>query len=558
MTASAVSIGEPSVSTDHVFPILTPAQVERLATHGTLRAVKAGEVLLRAGDATTGFFVVRSGGIEIINTVRGAEELLVAHGPGSFTGEVNSLSGRPALVTIRVSEPGEVIQIDRPCLLGLVQTDAELGEILLRAFILRRVQLIARGVGNLVLVGSKHSPGTLRIKEFLTRNGQPHTYLDLDVDSGVQELLDRFDVSVDDVPVVICQGQLVLRNPSDQELADCLGLNETIDRTTVRDVVVIGAGPAGLAAAVYGASEGLDVLVIEAKAPGGQAGTSSKIENYLGFPTGISGQELAARAGNQAQKFGAQFLIARHATRLDCSRQPYQVLTDDGGCVRAKTIVLATGAEYRRLTLDNLAHFEGMGVYYGATFMEAQLCRDDEVIIVGGANSAGQAAVFLAQTARHVHMLVRGDGLADTMSRYLVRRIEQSDNITLHTRTEIVSLEGEDHLERVTWRTGRDGLTESHAIRHVFAMTGAAPGTHWLDGCIALDDKGFVKTGSMLSHDDLVAADWPLARPPHLLETSVPRVFAVGDVRGGNFKRVAPAVGEGSIAIAFVHQVLQE
>jgi thioredoxin reductase (NADPH) len=309
---------------------------------------------------------------------------------------------------------------------------------------------------------------------------------------------------------------------------------------------------------VYAASEGLDVLVLEASAPGGQAGTSSRIENYLGFPMGISGQELANRAFAQAQKFGAQLLVARRATRLHCSAQPYQIETDDGSCVRARSIILATGAEYRRLALANLSQFEGTGVYYGATFVESQLCRGDEVIVVGGANSAGQAAVFLAQTARRVHMLVRADGLAATMSRYLIRRIEQNPAITVRTRTEIVALEGSDHLERVTWRDGRTGATETHAVRHVFAMTGAVPGTSWVDGCLALDGKGFIKTGPALSSDDLSAARWPLSRAPFLLETSVPRVFAVGDVRGGNFKRVAPAVGEGSIAIAFVHQVLHE
>ena len=544
--------------TDHVFPTLTAAQVARLEAQGTLRDIAPGDILLRAGEPNAGFFVVKSGAIEAVSTMRGFEEQVVELGPGSFSGEVNSIAGRPAFVSLRATQRGQLIHLDREHLLSIVQTDTELSAILLRAFILRRVRLIAGGFGAVVLVGSSHSPGTLRLKEFLTRNGQPHDYLDLDRDAAAQDLLDRFNVSVDDVPVAICRGEVVLRNPTNQQLADCLGLNESIDRTAIRDVVVIGAGPAGLAAAVYGASEGLDVLVVESKAPGGQAGSSSRIENYLGFPTGISGQDLAARASNQAQKFGAEFLIARRATRLDCSRSPYQVLTDDGGCVRAKAIVLATGAEYRRLSVENLSKFEGTGVYYGATFMEAQLCRDEDVVIVGGANSAGQAAVFLCGMARHVHILVRGAGLADTMSRYLVRRIEESDNITLHTQTEIVALEGNEHLERVTWRTGPNGSPETHEIRHLFAMTGAVPGTTWLDGCLALDDKGFVRTGPALSREDLSRANWPLSRPPHLLETSVPRVFAVGDVRSGNFKRVAPAVGEGSIAIAFVHQVLSE
>jgi thioredoxin reductase (NADPH) len=351
---------------------------------------------------------------------------------------------------------------------------------------------------------------------------------------------------------------VVLRNPTNRQIADCLGFNESIDASQIRDVVVVGAGPAGLAAAVYAASEGLDTLVLEASSPGGQAGASSKIENYLGFPTGISGQDLAARAYTQAQKFGAQVMIAKGARRLVCDRQPYALEIDDGSRVPARTIILATGAEYRRLALPNLAQFEGAGVYYGATRMEAQLCAGEEVVVVGGGNSAGQAAVFLAQTAQRVHMLVRSRGLAETMSRYLIRRIEDSPAIDPRTRTEVTALEGEGHLEGVRWRNEASGETEMHGIRHLFVMTGASPSTAWLGGCLALDAKGFVKTGPDLSREDLAAAQWPLARAPYLLETSLPGVFAVGDVRGGNIKRVASAVGEGSIAVAFVHQVLHE
>jgi thioredoxin reductase (NADPH) len=541
-----------------LFPKLTPAQIDRVAVHGRRRSMAVGDALIRVGDSNVPLFVIMSGAVNVVRSVNGKEELLTVHTAGSFTGEVNALTGRPALATIRCAEPGAVIELDHGHVHAIVQTDPELGEILLRAFILRRVEMVKQGFGDVVLVGSNHSAGTLRIKEFLSGNAHPYTYVDLDTDQGIQALFDRFHVGLGDIPFTICRGEVVLRDPTNQQLADCLGLNETVDRTTVRDVVVIGAGPAGLAAAVYAASEGLDVLVLEANAPGGQAGTSSRIENYLGFPTGISGQDLAARAFTQAQKFGAQLLIARRAKRINCSQHPYQIETDDGACVRARSIILATGAQYRRLALPNLSQFEGTGVYYGATFVESQLCRGDEVIVVGGANSAGQAAVFLAQHARHVHMLVRGEGLAETMSRYLIRRIEQNPAITLRTRTEIVALEGDNHLQRVTWRDGRTGETDTRAIRHVFAMTGAVPGTDWVNGCLALDDKGFVKTGPGLTADDLRVAEWPLTRAPLLLETSVPRVFAVGDVRGGNFKRVAPAVGEGSIAIAFVHQVLNE
>ena len=325
------------------------------------------------------------------------------------------------------------------------------------------MELIARGIGDAVLVGSTHSPGTLRIKEFLTRNGHPYAYLDLDRDPDVQGLLDRFQVATLGRPVLICRGTVVLRNPSNQQIADCLGFNDAIDPAQLRDVVIIGAGPSGLAAAVYGASEGLNVLVLESNSPGGQAGLSSKIENYLGFPTGISGQDLAGRAYMQAQKFGAQIMIAKGAAQLACDRRPYAIHIDNGPTIQTRSVIIATGAEYRRLSIDNPAQFEGAGVYYGATFVEAQVCGGDDVIVVGGGNSAGQAAVFLSQTARRVQMLVRSGGLADSMSRYLIRRIEETPSIILRTHTEIVALEGHDHLERVRWRNNQTGEVETHA-----------------------------------------------------------------------------------------------
>jgi thioredoxin reductase (NADPH) len=541
-----------------MFPTLTPAQVTRIAAHGSIRPVKAGEVLFEAGDPDIPFFVVRTGRIEMLQPTGDTETLVTVHEPGQFTGEVNMLSGRRSLVRARAAEPGEVIELDRESLLALVQNDPELGEIFLRAFIFRRVELIAHGIGDVVLIGSDHSPGTLHVREFLTRNGHPYSYIDLDRDTGVQDLLDQFHVVAADVPVLICRGEVVLRNPTHQQIADCLGFNDAIDPAQVRDLVVVGAGPSGLAAAVYGASEGLDVLVLESSSPGGQAGSSSKIENYLGFPTGISGQELTARAYTQAQKFGAQLMIAKGARKLACARKPYALEIDDGPSVSARAVILAMGAEYRSLSLPNLSQFDGAGVYYGATFMEAQLCTGEEVIVVGGGNSAGQAAVFLAQTARRVHMLVRSEGLAESMSRYLIRRIEDNPAIDLRTHTELTALEGNDHLERVSWRDQQTGETETRDIRHVFVMTGATPSTQWLEGCVALDAKGFIKTGPDLSPEELAAARWPLARAPYLLETSLPGVFAAGDVRSGNVKRVASAVGEGSIAVAFVHKVLNE
>jgi thioredoxin reductase (NADPH) len=541
---------------EQLFPKLANAHIERIVSVGRKRKVAKGEMLIKQGEVAP-FFLITSGRLDIIQPTDQGELTIVQHEPGQFTGELNMLTGRRSLVCARMGEAGEVIELSPEELQAIVQTDVGISQVLMTAFIFRRLELIANHVGDVALIGSPHSPGTLRIKEFLTRNGHPYTYLDLDKDSGVQEMLDRFKVGVDEIPVLICRGTTVLRNPSNQQVADCLGLNPKLDETQVLDVVIVGAGPAGLAAAVYAASEGLNVLMIETTAPGGQAGSSSKIENYLGFPTGISGQNLAGRAYAQAQKFGAKLIIARSAIKLS-GKRPYKIEIDDGHSVAGRTVVIATGAQYRKLPLKNLDDFEGMGIYFGATFIEAQMCGEEEVIVVGGGNSAGQAAVFLSETAKHVHMLVRSNGLADSMSRYLIRRIEDSPKITLHVCTEISALEGENHLERVQWRDKNTGATEMHDIRHIFLMTGATPNTQWLNGCVALDDKGFVRTGSDLSEEDLLKSGWPLERHPFLLETSLPGVLAVGDVRSGNVKRVASAVGEGSISIHLAHKALAE
>jgi thioredoxin reductase (NADPH) len=497
MTArSKIRRGLPLTSTsiEKIFPKLTPAQIGRIKALGHIRAVQRGEVLVEQGDTSVPFFVVITGELEILRPFGANETLVTVHSSGQFTGEVNTLSGRKSFFRVRAAKLGKVIELKHQQMLTLVQTDAELGSILMRAFILRRVELIAAGVGDIVLIGSAHSAGTLRIKEFLMRNGHPYSYIDLDRDPDVQNMLDSFQISVSEIPVLICRGQVVLRDPSNQEIADCLGFNESIDQTQVRDLVVIGAGPSGLAAAVYGASEGLDVLVLETSSPGGQAGSSSRIENYLGFPTGISGQELASRAYLQAQKFGAEILISK-AMRIICDRKPYVIEVEGGGRISARTVVIATGAQYRKLPLENLSRFEGTGIYYGATFVEAQLCGGEEVIVVGGGNSAGQAAVFLAQTTKRVHMLVRSSSLADSMSRYLIRRIETIPTIVFRPNTEIVTLEGTDRLDSVYWQNNETGQTEKHKISHVFIMTGADPNTNWLNGCMALDPKGFIKTG---------------------------------------------------------------
>jgi thioredoxin reductase (NADPH) len=540
-----------------LFPRLSSAQIARIAAHGRRRPTSRGELLVDVGDAAVPLFVVVSGEVQVLRVQDEREALVVNYHAGHFSGEASTIAGRRALVRLRVTEPGEVIEVDRERFLRLVQIDAELSEILMRTLLLRRVELVAHGFGDVVVVGSTHCAATLRVKEFLTRNGHPYRYIDLDADPDSQQLLDRFHIGEDDVPVLICRGTTVLRNPSNREIASCLGFNDAIRQAETRDLLIIGAGPAGLAAAVYGASEGLDVLVLESNAPGGQAGSSSRIENYLGFPTGISGLDLAGRAHAQAEKFGANIAIAKAASRLLCRERPFSVRVDEDTDIATRAVIIATGAEYRKPAIARLSDFEGTGVYYGATAMEAQLCVGEEVIVIGGGNSAGQAAVFLAEKAAHVHLLVRGASLADSMSRYLIRRIEGNPRITLRLRTALTGLDGNGHLERVSWQEG-ESTPEPRNLRHVFMMTGAIPNTGWLHGCLILDDKGFIKTGSDLSKEELATAGWPLGRSPYLLETSRPGIFAVGDVRSGSMKRVASAVGEGSTAIALVHQALRE
>ena len=524
------------------FPTLTAEQISRIRPLSRVRTVRVGEILFEPGDNDIPFFVLLSGSMEIVQPGLQGERPIVSHEAGGFTGEITMISGRRGLVRGRVTAAGEFLEMTNTELRTLVARDAELSEILMRAFILRRVELINRGQGNVILLGSRHSAQTLRLREFLTRNGHPHTYVDLDSDTTYQDLLDHFHVTLEEIPVVICNNRTVLRGPSIQELARCLGLNAHITAAEVRDLVIVGAGPAGLAAAVYGASEGLNALVIEAESPGGQAGSSSKIENYLGFPMGISGNELAGRAAAQAQKFGAKVLIANSVTKLNCERRPYELSVDCGQVIRARTVVIASGAQYNKPDIDNLKKFEGQGVYYGATYIEAQLCGKEDVIVVGGGNSAGQAAVYLSQTASRVHMLVRARQLSDTMSRYLIQRIEENPTIEMHYRTEIVGLDGGTQLERVTWQDKNTGETSTHDIRHLFIMAGASPRTEWLKDCVALDNKGFILTGRDL--DPVIQNfHWPLLRVPLMLETSLPGVFAVG---------------EGSIAISLVHRVLAE
>jgi thioredoxin reductase (NADPH) len=540
-----------------MFPKLTAQQITRLQSHGRQVQTQAGEVLQDVGDRPREFFVVVAGSLEVDTPASSEYEPMTVLSAGDFTGELSALRGSSGLARLRVKEPGAVVAVEIEQLRSIVQTDAELSELFMRAFILRRMGLLATGHGDVMLIGSSLSADTLRLREFLGRNGYPFFNVDIESDPDVHAILERFAVRPEDTPVVIWRGKHICKNPGNREVAEYLGLNPPAEPDEVHDLLIVGAGPAGLAAAVYAASEGLDVRVVETIAPGGQAGTSSRIENYLGFPTGISGQALSGRALAQAQKFGARLSVAWRAVRLRCDAWPYCVEFEDGSSVRTRTILIASGAQYRPLDIPELPRFVGSGVHYAATHMEAKLCEGQEIAIVGGGNSAGQAAVFLSNSCRHVHLLVRSDGVAESMSRYLIRRIDDTAQITLHASTELMALEGLEHLERITWRR-RGGSTETHAIKHVFMMTGALPHTQWLAGCVVLDDRGFVKTGSALSPAEIAAAHWPLPRTPDLLETSIPGVFAAGDVRCGSVKRVASAVGEGSICVSFVHRALAE
>jgi len=540
-----------------MFPKLGPEQIAALDRFGRRVQTRPGDVLVDVGERPREFFVVVSGSLDLETPLDSSKyEFVYRLTPGDFTGELSTLRGSAGLVRISAGEPGTIIALDVERLRSIVQDDAVLSELFMRAFILRRMGMLAGGYGDVMLVGSGSSADTLRLREFLSRNGYPFLDVDIERDPQVKEILDRFVIRPQDIPVVIAHGRRICRNPSNRELADQLGFNPEADTGQVHDVLIVGAGPAGLAAAVYAASEGLDVRVVETTAPGGQAGTSSRIENYLGFPTGISGQALAGRALAQAQKFGAHLSVAWQAERLSCEQWPYRVRMSDGSWVLTRSIVIASGAQYRALDLPHLSRYLGAGVHTAATHLEARLCQDQEIAIVGGGNSAGQAAVFLAASCRHVHVLVRSAGLADSMSRYLIRRIQESPRITLHPRTELIALDGAERLERVTWRVSTDGAIENRTIEHVFMMTGAIPHTRWLAGCVALDDRGFVRTGSALTHEEIAAAGWPEGAVPELFETSVPGVFAVGDVRAGSVKRVASAVGEGSVCVSFVHRFL--
>jgi thioredoxin reductase (NADPH) len=517
---------------------LTDDQIARLRPVGSDESYAAGTTLAYAGQPAP-FFVLLEGEVE----VTAPHAASVVYGPGEFFGDTAIVNGGPSLQAATAKTSVRLLRVARTELRRIVALDTDLSDAIVHAAVLRRAELVTAKAGNTVVVGGA-DPSTLRLREFLTRNEYPYRYLDA-TDATVRALVERLDPGAIKLPLLIHDEQVWI-DPPNYKAALVLGLNGTDDSDAIYDVAVVGAGPGGLAAAVLAASEGLKVMVIEAMAPGGQAGCSSKIENYLGFPMGVSGQELATRAVTQAEKFGANITVARGATALHCDETPNRIMLEDGGQVRARVVVVATGAAYSKLPLPELPKYEGAGIYYAATAIEAQCAGSDEVIVVGGGNSAGQAAVYLARSAKHVHMLIRGESLASSMSAYLIRRIERTPNITLHTRTEIVGLEGETHLERVRTLNHATGEVWLGDIRHVFSMIGAKPNTEWLKGCLEMDAAGFIQTG----------ADLTPTRP--LFQTSHPRVFAVGDVRANSVKRVASAVGEGSVCIQLVHKALTE
>jgi thioredoxin reductase (NADPH) len=557
----AADPSDPYLREAQTFPRLTGEQVARARAFGQVEALPAGTVLFRRGDRTVDFFLALSGAIEIYDGPEDAAQVFTVHTEYQFTGELDLFNDREILVGGRMGRGGEVLRLNRAQFRRLLAAEPDIAETIMRAFILRRIGFIQHGQGGVALIRSRESGigDALRIERFLVRNGYPVRVLDASADAEAAALLAAQRLGPDDLPVVLCGPGRVLQRPSNAELAACLGLTERLEAGAVFDVAVVGAGPSGLAAAVYAASEGLSTLVLEAEAPGGQAGTSSKIENYLGFPTGISGGALAGRAQVQAQKFGARIAVACPVLRLDCAVHPFALHLEDGTAVRARAVVLATGARYRRLDhLPNFVRFEqGGGIHYAATAVEAGLCEGEEVVVVGGGNSAGQAAIFLSRRTAHVHILVRGEGLAASMSDYLVSRIEASERITLHTQTEVTGLDGERHLERVTWTNRGTGRSEPRRMANLFLMLGAVPNTEWLAGCgVALDAQGFVRVGAGAGDAEADSPARRIGRAPHVLETSIPGIFAVGDVRAGSVKRVASAVGEGSVVVSSVHQVL--
>ncbi len=545
---------------DQIFPVLDAAQIEtakRFAS-GPERAFAPGEVVFDVGERNAPAWLVLKGSIDVVRRDGLKRETpITTHHVGQISGEVSQLAGRDTLACGRAGADGcTALPFDAAHIRALMIGSAEVGEIVMRAFILRRVGLIDGGGAGAVLVGIPGTAELTRLQDFLRRNGYPVTVLDAANDAEGRATVERLGVPPADLPLMLCPNGTVLRRPSDAEAGACLGIMPDLDPDLIYDVAIVGAGPAGLAAAVYAGSEGLSVIVLDSRAFGGQAGASSRIENYLGFPTGISGMALAGRAFNQALKFGVEVAIPLQVSHLDCGKgnghdsNPFKLELTDGGAVRAKTVIVASGAAYRRPPIANLPVFEGAGVSYWASPVEAKLCEGEEIALVGGGNSAGQAVVFLSPRVKRLHLIIRGDGLEPSMSRYLIDRIDALANVELHTNTEVVALEGNETtgLTGAVFRDRRTGATHGCSLRHLFLFIGAEPNADWLDGCVALDDKGFVLTGAKCGGRP--------GRPALPLETSRPGVFAIGDVRAGSTKRVAAAVGEGAAVVAQIHSVL--
>lgn len=534
-------------------PALSDDEIEILKRYGGEQRYAAGEVLWEAGTRGP-FMLVLEGGIDVYHDRDNADHVIISHGPRHYIGETVTMSGGRALVSGRARDSLRAVVVESSDLRRLIATETELGEKLLLSFILRRMRMVAEHLADIKLIGNPGDVATGRLVGFLARNGIPHEATGADVESErLRGLLEEFSLDESSLPAVVCNG-VVLARPSNRQLAEQLGFTEEIDCGVTYDVAVVGSGPAGLTAAVYAASEGLSVLVLESCAPGGQAATSSKIENYMGFPTGISGQALMGRAYIQAQKFGANIAVARELERLECGAPHHKLRIDGGDIVYARAVVLASGAIYRKPPIDGLDEFGG--VHYGASYIEGEMCRGRNVTVVGGGNSAGQAAIYLSRRARTVNIVIRGESLKRSMSSYLVNRIEQTDNIVLHTNTEVERADGDEGLECLVVRNNRSGETSEVESSHLFIFIGAEPGTSFLGEQIALDNRGFVLTGDDISDEMLISSGWQEERRPYLLETSCPRVFAAGDVRSGSVKRVSSAVGEGSVCIQYIHRIL--
>jgi thioredoxin reductase (NADPH) len=540
------------------FPTLADDQIEFLRRYGEVRKIEPGQVLFREGDRSYDFIVILEGEVEIVDNFAGEARTIVVHGERRFLGEMNMLTGQSVYLSAVMRESGEVLAITPEKLKAIITEEPTLSDIILKAFLARRSVLMRVGTG-LRIVGSRRSKDALRLREFAVRNRLPHRWIELEEDERAGALLERFGLQPQETPVAIWLGEKVLKNPSNAELARTIGLDVDTSRDQIYEIIVVGAGPAGLAAAVYGASEGLATLSLEAVALGGQAGTSSRIENYLGFPAGLSGAELASRSLVQADKFGARTTVPQEAVGLRSENNHYRVTLSEGDEVAGRSVIVATGARYRRLDIPRLERFEGVSVHYAATEAEAQMCRGNEVAVVGGGNSAGQAAVFLAERVAKVYLLIRGGDLGKSMSRYLIDRIERTDNIELLSHVGVSELVGDGALEGTVVEDNRSGERRTLRARALFVFIGAEANTAWLKRTIALDERGFVPTGRALDRSALDSRVWDgLSREPFMLESSLPGVFAVGDVRSGSVKRVASAVGEGSMAVRFVHQYLAE